>query len=472
MAESNKPADPKNPQPKGGKPKKGKRKALSARRLAGQIIRRVLRGQGTCKDQLLWSFAKRPPELRDRSLVTDMVYGTVRHLQTLDAIIARLSKRPLAKIDEGPLIHMRLALYQWLFLDRIPEHAIVHEAVENISHRGAKKFANGLLRSFGRLLGERHHQWPVELPRSQILPIRDGVFQSFQKPVFAHESEPWLVQVSGLPKSYIDKLIARFGFDKAQQCAFEHNRVPPLSVRCNLLKQSREELQQALTEQGFECEPGAAPESLRIKGLGDPQSCKLFRQGGFSVQDETAMQVTHFLKPEPGERVLDYCAAPGGKTMHIAEMMAGEGEVVATDSDPERLPLILQNQARLGHDNVQVLALSELPKDQRFDKVLLDVPCSNTGVLRRRVELRHRLDELRTERLHSLQRDILKRGLSLLKPRGALVYSTCSIEREENEDCVRAVLESMAGAFKLEEELLTLPNAGGDGGYVARIVAS
>jgi 16S rRNA (cytosine967-C5)-methyltransferase len=447
---------------------KSQAKYTQPRRLAGRVLRRVLTKQGSARDQLDWSFQNSPPHPKDVGLVTELVYGTVRHLQTLDFVLSHLSSRSLDQIDEGVLVQLRLAAYQWLYLDKIPPHAIVHEAVELIPHRGAKKFANGMLRSLGRLI-EKDVEAQGDASRQRFLPVKEGKGWLMTEDVFPQEDASWLAAVYGLPKEYVITLVKRFEFDQAQQLCQCSNSVPFVSLRTNTARIQRDELLEKMVNSGFQAEAGAEPQAIRVRH-GAVDKLPGYNKGLFAVQDETAMRVAPFLDPQEGDVVLDLCAAPGGKTMHIAEWMGSEGRIVATDIDPDRLPKIITNRERLGHSFVEVIPRDKVVEEPCFDRVLLDVPCSNTGVLRRRVELRHRLCELDRVGLKKVQADLLREGLGFLKESGTLVYSTCSIDDEENGDLVRMVLSEKAfEGWVLESESLVLPSNNNDGGYVARI---
>lgn len=446
------------------------KKTTPARLLAGRVLRRVLSGQGSVRDQLDWSFRKTPPEPRDLGLVTELVYGAVRRLKTIDHILAQLSRRPLDKVDEGALSHLRLAAYQLIYLERIPAHAAVNEAVRWTGHQGARTFVNGILRNLGRLLLSAEAEYPSGVPRSRLLPA-GARFWTLGRDLLPSDEEAWLAVGSGHPAEYVRRLIADRGYPAAAAVCEANNQTPPLSLRVNLRQASREDVLAQLAEAGFEAAPGQRPEAIRVASLSKLSGLEPFLLGQFSVQDETAMGVAPFLAPEPGQRVLDLCAAPGGKTMHLAEIM-GEGSLIATDIDDKRLEKVREARIRLRQGFVQVLPRDKaLQACEAFDRVLLDVPCSNTGVLRRRVEVRHRLDELDRAALAETQRGLLREGLEKLAPGGALVYATCSIDREEDEDLVAGVLAELGGRFKLEEEVLTLTSPEADGGYMARIVA-
>jgi len=444
------------------------RRPVPARRLAARILTKVLSGNGTARDQLAYALTETPPPERDRGFVTELVYGVVRRLITIDAVIAGYSKWPLEHLDEEVLLQLRLGVYQMLWL-KIPPHAVVHEAVELVPHRGAKGFVNGLLRSLQREL-DAAEDGAESAPATRRLPRVGLAPAAFGRDIFPEAEAAWLAVTSGHPQSYVDALLANYGKEAAEAVLHANGLVPVTSLRTNLRLTTRDELKAMLAKEGIETETGDRPEALRARATGELTRLPSFQAGLFSIQDETSMAVAPFLGPEPGERILDRCAAPGGKTLHMAELIGGEGTIIATDASAERLSRLRESIGRLGHDTIEVVPPGHSPELLAgfFDRVLLDVPCSNTGVIRRRVELRHRLDELDREALHETQRGLLRDGLAQLSPGGTLVYSTCSISPDENSELVAEVLASLPG-FSLDAEDLSLPTERRDGGYMARI---
>jgi len=337
---------------------------------------------------------------RDRALLTTLVYGATRWRRELDWLIDRCADRLHPEIRQ----HLRVALFQIRHLDKIPRHAAVNEAVElakGVSRKSAG-FVNAVLRKAADL----------ELP--DTIGIRT--------------SHPdWL----------IERWRKRFGPKELAAILEADNCILPLSIRPNPLK------------------PAAT-----IEFDGDPAGDPRFAEGAFTVQDETSMKVAPLLAPQPTERILDLCAAPGGKTTHLAELMGGKGKVVAVDL-PDRIGLVAESAKRLGLENIECVAADGATATFRepFDAILIDAPCSNTGVLARRPDVRWRLREKDIEGAAGLQKRLLENAARLLKPGGRLVYSTCSLEPEEN----RVDLPG----FQVLKEELTLPTAQHSGGYQA-----
>jgi len=337
---------------------------------------------------------------RDRALLTTLVYGATRWRRELDWLIDRCAERVHPEIRQ----HLRVALFQIRHLDKIPRHAAVNEAVElakGVSRKSAG-FVNAVLRKAADLalpdaLGVRrsHPDWLIERWRKRHPPM---------------------------------ELEALLDAD---------NAVLPLSIRPNPLK-------------------AAGP----IDVEGDPAADPRFAEGLYTVQDETSMKVAPMLDPKLGERVLDLCAAPGGKTTHLAELMGGKGLVVAVDL-PDRIGLVAESAKRLGLANIQCVAGdgATVAFHEPFDAILVDAPCSNTGVLSRRPDVRWRLKEKDIPGAAAIQRRLLENAARLLKPGGRVVYSTCSLEPEEN--------TPDPALWSVEKQELTLPTHRHSGGYQA-----
>jgi len=391
----------------------------------------------------------------DRALTTEIVYGVTRRRLTLDWIIEHYASRPLDKLDPLLRLILQVALYQLLFMDKVPEYAAVNEAVKAAKrdlHAGAGKFANGLLRT--------------------VLRAKDRIpYPS----VGTHPIEHFAV-VHSYPRWLIRRWLTQFGHDQTAEICAAGNQAPPITLRANRLKVSSAELIEHLQHEGAQAALAGGDEAAVLVRSPKPlPSLDAFAQGECYVQDITAMSVARLLDPQPGEQVLDLCAAPGGKTSHCAELMNDTGRVVACDLDEKRIEMLRANMARLGLTCVEPARCDahDVPKlmpQTTFDRVLLDAPCSNTGVLRRRVEARWRISEQEIESLSTRQAELLQTGARMVRPGGILVYSTCSIEHDENQDIARGFL-SRHGEFRLEGEMALLPAAGGgDGGYMARLV--
>jgi 16S rRNA (cytosine967-C5)-methyltransferase len=361
-------------------------------------------------------------DARDRALVTELVQGTLRWQRRVDWALGRVSRRPLGDLPPWLRALLRLTAYQLGFLDRIPPWAAVHEGVELAKRRrppGAAAYLNGVLRT----LAAEPRPWPEPTAEDPV------------EALALRASQPtWLVR----------RWWARHGPDEAAALALAMSAAPPLTVRANTLRASAGVVADALRRAGV----GAvatrfAPEGLALDRAGDLRELGPLRDGVVTVQDEASMMVGHALGPRPGETVADVCAAPGTKSTHLAALMGNEGRIVAADPHPGRLALLRDACVRLGATIVEprladarALAGSLGPV---CDRVLVDAPCSNLGVLRRNPDAKWRRRPEDLAALADAQLAILDAAAALVRPGGVLVYATCSLEPEENEAVVAAL---------------------------------
>ena len=434
-------------------------KAEDARGLALRVLSLATgsaetRDYRTATEILCEALEKSRLSRREESLATELVYSTLRRRLTLDWIIEEFSGVELRRIEPRLLDILRLGVLQLVYLGSVPEYAAVDESVKLARAAVGKKGA-GFTNSVLRKVAARASSIPF--------PGREkGVVEHLS---IVHSHPQWLVR----------RWVEQFGEEAAEAVCIANNSPPPMTARVNVLKVSREELIQRIAEEGVEVVPCKEDQTVEIiKCPKRVTELRSFRKGLFYLQDVSATIPTKMLAPAPGENVLDVCSAPGGKATHIAELMGNEGLVVACDIDQNRMPMLRENIQRLGTNIVRPLvadgAKIEAVLKPQFDRVLIDAPCSNTGVLRRRVEARWRLKEGNLKDQQSLQLDLLRSASQVLKPGGTLVYSTCSIEGEENQEVVEKFL-SERGDFELVEERAFLPRAeGGDGGYAAQLI--
>jgi len=367
--------------------------------------------------------AKLPP--RDRALTTELVYGTLRWQRRLDWILAPHSRRRLERLDPWVRNLLRLTAYQLQFLHKVPHWAAVNDAVSLAKRRGhgeAASFINAVLRSLTRSGGS--------LP-----PLPDD-------PVEAAATR------LAFPSWIATRWVARLGLEEAERLMTALDERPEITIRASLLKCSRPKLLRRLNEEEeVACSATTfVPEGLVLESPGPAFRFKAFKEGWFTFQDVASILVGHLLAPKPGETVADICAAPGTKTTHLAALMQNSGKVIAIDPHAGRLRLVGQAAKRLGISIVECRggsaeALAPKFKD-RFDRVLVDAPCSNLGVLRRNPDVKWRRTEADLRRLSDRQRTILEAAASMCRPGGALVYATCSLEPEENEAVVLPFLET------------------------------
>ena len=453
----------------------------SARAIAARVVRGTLEGRGAARtllDRALEEAAEKGQSLRV-GLMTELVYGTIRNLATLDLLLDACAKKGLRKVEDSVLAHLRIAAYQLVFLDNVPAAIAVNEAVSAVGVRShVRGFVNGVLRKLGRLVTRRTSDDtpPLGVPSTRRLPGRDGGWIVLSDPLLpAVEQEPdrWLASAASLPLSLAARWIETHGLEGALEIARAQNAPPPVTLRVNTLRSTRDEVLALLTREGTPGREGGRPDSVVLGGGLSAGGFDPLWAGMATVQDETAMAVAPLLAPKPGERVVDLCAAPGSKTTHLAQLMNDEGWIDALDVDAGRVAKIDQAAARLGIKCIHTALVDPndpRPEEGPADCVLADVPCSNTGVLRRRVEVRWRIGALRLPELLKLQARLLDRAVDLVRPGGRVVYSTCSIEHAENGAQVEALL-GRRDDIRLESEHSQMPTrGGGDGGYTALLI--
>jgi 16S rRNA (cytosine967-C5)-methyltransferase len=444
----------------------------NARSLALQVLLDCRRHDAFVQEILDQRLGESPLPPPDRRLATQLAYGVLRRRGTLHALLRPFVRRQTHQVEPWLWDALSLGAYQLTLLTHIPPHAALHETVELAAlygRPGAKGFLNGILRKVASLVTDGR----VETPAADALPLEQGQYRSLARPVLpdpATHPVEYLSAAFALPAWLAQRWHDRYGPEECRRLGFWFAGPAPLTLRCNLLRCTREELLQRLEAAQVAAEAGTHPQAVRLRDTVPIRELPGYDSGWFCVQDESAMRVASALAPEPGESVLDLCAAPGGKATHLAELMGDRGRVVACDTDARRLATVQELARRLGLASVETCLLS---KEQSapagsFDKVLVDVPCSNTGVLGRRPEARWRLRPEDLRQLVPLQSRLLRLGIERVRPGGAVVYSTCSIEPEENRGVVEAVLKEVP-AVRLEADEGAVPGRPTDGGYWARL---
>jgi 16S rRNA (cytosine967-C5)-methyltransferase len=421
-----------------------------SRRIALSVLN-GLDDSNTFPERLLDRAFEREPHLirKDRALTTELVYGVLRWRSRLDWVIRRLSRIPLRKIDPSVINIIRLGLYQILFHSRVPPSAAVNDSVDMAKSRAplwVVRFVNGVMRSAAR--------------RAKEIPLPDYADDPVQA-IAIRESHPlWLVK----------RWAKRLGVEEAKRLCKANNQVPPVTIRANTLKVSRQVLLNSLRDHVRQITPTRfAPDGLSLRGLRRAVAdIPSFRDGWFQVQDEAAQLVTHLLDPKPGETVLDACAGLGGKTGHIAQLMKNRGKIRAMESQSWKLHQLKRSSMRLGisivttwhHDLSGSVSVSLCGT---FDRILLDAPCSGLGVLRRNPDAKWKKTEADLTRLRVDQLRFLDRLVPLLKRGGCLVYCVCSLEPEEGEYVVKDFLKNQAqfvidrqpvGSLDMDERLV------------------
>jgi 16S rRNA (cytosine967-C5)-methyltransferase len=403
-------------------------KVDTPRDLALRVLNDLSRKPGFSASSLDTLFRSSPDlEERDRAFISQLVQGSIRWRLRLDWTIRQISDTPLKKISLPVLNLLRLAIYQILFLDRVPESAAVNEAVKNAKKRHPPyvvSFVNAVLRKACRdknqIAFPDRHKAPVQYLSS---------FYSYPE---------WLVR----------KWIMEWGIDFAEALCEAQNHIPAITVRSNTLKISREDLIRRLeAESGITAKPTPySPQGVHLADFrGRVDQNKAFQEGLFQVQDEAAQLTSAILSPVAGETVLDLCAGYGGKTTHVAELMKDRGKVIGLDMNQPRLVSLASNAVRLGIRSTLAVA-ADASKDLsslfrvRFDRIVVDAPCSGLGVICRHPDAKWNKKEEDIPRLAELQKAILNSGCSVLRRGGMLLYVTCTLSREENEEVVDACL--------------------------------
>jgi len=416
--------------------------------------------------------ACRGMEPRDRSLAQAIAMGVLQNGMLIDACIGELSSKPVDKLSRPVRTALRMGFYQLAYMDRIPPSAAVNESVNLVKRHdnpGAVKFANGVLRSAVRKL---EAQEPSE---EHIHGMKERAFRALV-PAGAPE---YLLYSHG--KWFFEEMSGLIGKDGALELIKSNNAPFPFTARVNTLRCSAEELIKKLEAEGITAELHPhVPDALVFETLKGAAECRCHMDGLFYIQDISAQLAVLALGPEKGDRVLDMCAAPGGKSLMAAMLMGGEGAVTACDLSAPRTELIKKNAKRLGITGIDVQVRdASLPIAAKANKIICDVPCSGTGVIRKKPEIRYKSNESIKE-LAPLQRDILENAARSLEKGGVMVYSTCSVLKRENEDVVNAFLASHPEMKLIPFELpvtgktggmITLyPHIhGGDGFFIAKL---
>ena len=387
----------------------------------------------------------------DRGLCQEIVYGVVRWQATLDWLIAR--KTPGREQPTALQVFLQMGLYQIFWLDRIPPHAAVHETVELAKRSGfgpQAGFINAILRGYLR---------EVEPTRQLLADLKNT------QPALGWSHPEWLV----------NRWLQRWGGPCTTKLLEWNNTPPKTFARLNRLKTEATTLIEQWRTENVAYDfvrPGPWPENqvFELKSHPPLASLKSFTDGWFYVQDPGTLLAVTQLRPQPGETILDLCAAPGGKTAFIAQLMNNQGRLIAHDVSEDRLQFIRENCRRLGVTSVETTLIPPANSGTlKFDRILVDAPCSNTGVMRRRVDLRWRIQPAEITRLQNTQFALLEKAAALLKPGGILVYSTCSLEPEENHEVMARFTSRQPGFQCLgEQELIPFVDRV-DGAYVARL---
>ncbi len=410
---------------------------------------------------------------------TDLVLGTIRNRRAIDTVITAFSGRSVERIPDTLLNIIRIGTYELIYSPVTGQHAIVNEAVENAKILSGKKqvgFVNAVLRQITRHITNRQLQLPQADSRCTLVQTFETgcEFDTDVLPDPEFSPADYLSTVFSLPKWLVTDWLYEFDSELTRQICFASNRRPSIYLRPNSLKTTTQDLaekfQQADLDFGIVDVKCLMPDSHRVSGIEKQESGMMkiespravtqlpgFAEGLFTIQDTSASQAVGMLDPQPDWTILDLCAAPGTKTTQLAEAAGDLAKILATDIDNERLKKVRENTTRLGIKSVEIIPYEELP-DSKFNCVLLDVPCSNTGVLARRIEARYRVTPGAIKKLVKTQSELLATAAQMLKPHGKICYSTCSIQKDENSNLIRDFLQKKRN-FELESEKLILPSA-------------
>ncbi len=415
----------------------------------------------------------------NRAAVTDYVCGVLRNRALIDTVLEKIASVKQNRVEKPVLNSLRVAVYEMIYSPLTPMYAIINEGVSQYSSKHKRGFVNAVLRSVQRSIELRED---ANFTENQFyVPVNHLSGCRFSKPIAPDPSKDLVAYLScmfSLPGWLLAQLAKYHGASALRQICLASNRIAAVHIRPNSTLTTAAALHKLFTEAGVDCQE-CPNDMLVINSFGkidNVASLPGFEEGLFCVQDPTAAKVARFINPKPGDIILDLCAAPGTKTTHIAELLGNSGKVIATDINGSRLQLVRDNVRRLKLTNVDVVeyqdAIAYAAKQNRIDSVLIDAPCSNTGVLSKRVEARYRITAAAINELTKIQLELLSYSVNNIKSCKQVFYSTCSIDLKENTQVLHNFLKNFLDCRKIEEQL-TLPeylNHGCDGGYVAKIL--
>lgn len=415
-------------------------KKKNVREVALDILTAVEKNQAYSNLSLNHAIKENDLSGKDVGLLTELTYGTIQHQLTLDYYVAPFLKNP-KKIESWVLLLIKMSVFQMIYLDRVPERAAIHEAVEiakKRAHRGVASLVNGVLRSIQR----------------EGVPSLDEIKDPIQRISISTSHPVWLVE----------KWVEQFGLEETDKMCRENLQAPIQTGRVNLTKTNREDLIEKLTSEGFLVEPSLLiPEGIRCL-KGNMALSNSFREGLFSIQDESSMLVANALAPGEHDYILDSCAAPGGKTTHIGEKMNGKGKIMALDLHKHKTKLIEEQANRLSLSNINTKQMDarkarEFFEPNTFDKILVDAPCSGLGVLKRKPDAKYtkKVEDLAS--LSKIQLNILEQVSSLVKDGGTIIYSTCTVGKEENDFVIDEFLQKHPEFEKDSQLVERMPEA-------------
>ncbi|WP_182274894.1 16S rRNA (cytosine(967)-C(5))-methyltransferase RsmB [Bacillus velezensis] len=397
-------------------------KKINVRELALEALEKLEQNQAYSNLLLTSVIKTNTLSDQDRGLLTELVYGTLQNKIALDYMLKPFIRKP-NKVKPWVIQLLRLSAYQMEYLEKIPDRAAIHEAVEiakKRGHKGIASFVNGILRSLQR----------------------EGApsFAEIEDPVLRLSTE------TSHPEWLVKEWVEAYGFEAAEKICRIHLIPPKQTLRVNHIKSDRETVLNEMENAGLEAEAGdLSPDAIKLL-KGSIANTAFFQSGRVSIQDESSMLVARALDPKPGETVLDACAAPGGKSAHIAELMENEGSLTSLDLHRHKVKLIKEGAERLGLTIIDAQTMDarkagEAFGAERFDRILVDAPCSGFGVIRRKPDMKYTKTPEDSRRLSEIQLGILREIAPLVKKGGTLVYSTCTMDRTENEEVMHAFIQ-------------------------------
>ena len=386
---------------------------------------------------------------KDIGLISEITYGVTTWKLTLDTIIKKHSKIKLKKISPWIINILRMGIYQIIFLDKIPKSAAVNESVnlaKRYGHTSSSNFVNAILRKVEKQDYEELFQIENDVER--------------------------ISKTTSMPEWIVKKLIEDNGLEKAKEICENSNLHPKVTIRINKLKNTKQELENKLKEKNIEFRETEYEDFLILEKVKNLENMDLFKEGKFTIQDISAGLTAKILEPKEGEKVLDACSAPGGKTTYMAELMNNKGNIEAWDIHEHRTKLIIKNAERLGiriiNTNIKDATQYYEELNDKFDQILLDVPCLGIGVIKRKPDIKWQRKEEDIEEITKIQEKILENCSKYLKSGGDLVYSTCSILKDENENVINKFIKSNSQFAKKYEKTI-FPSEKQDGFFICKL---
>ncbi|MGL5256162.1 MAG: 16S rRNA (cytosine(967)-C(5))-methyltransferase RsmB [Proteocatella sp.] len=420
------------------------------RELAYEIINNVINEGGYSNISINKVLRKHNLENKDRGFLTELVYGTIENKLYLDYVIQKYSKQKLKDVSKEVLIILEMGLYQIRDMDSVTDFAAVDESVKlckKIYPKGSG-FVNAILRNI----------------------LRD-------KTAFDIDIKDPVKKVSveySISRDIAELVISQYGLEEAEDIFYGFSQKPQLYIRVNRLKTEPNELKNLLEKEGIEVEfVSENPDALRVKNMKNIENNPQYKSGLFTIQDISSMRCVKEVDPKKEERILDLCACPGGKTTYMAELMENSGEIDARDISQNKLELVQMTCKRLGISIVNIAASDASIYNSEFegiyDRVLADVPCSGLGIIKRKPEIRYKkLKDI--ESLYEIQKKIIENASKYVKNDGILIYSTCTINKSENEDITNWFLENNPNYKRLQDDILMLPSESeNDGFYICKL---